>query len=513
MLQANIGMKQDKIKLATTAKTYKYRKSFVHLENRGGKQWQHLMKHGYNQKLANHVTTQECQDTVASLRGNADISEALDIIRLLCVADDFRDAVPDFTGGCLYLPSNAHLNQVFDYVEQPTPLMWIEIFKEWFFSHDNNGNCPHELAAGSTATNAAGSEATVCDSGFVSQHEVAYQGACLTASAAGQVGGDINMDVFALEGLLGLPEDWEDDIENHHGFQEPPIGALSNDYLTKSVTLPIDYIICDAPGSTTISDQISDNQLLMQTEVMNQAFNGTDTCDPIGGYTPSKFNTKIKWSHGHVYRTSDSACGGSQGCRAGYGQSLLQKEPFRRTLGRVNVIFCKVANLLGFSSFPPGMARGNFINPGTVAGGTMSSFNLGKTTPHEIGHFMGLYHTFQGGCNGGSHGVEPEGSANYVCPASRNTCGGGSSPQDPYHNIMDYSLDKCMCSFTEGQTQRMWAVLEDDYKALIVDDGAEPAPTPAPTPDGAWPPGPPGPAGPEGPPGKPGPAGPPGIIR
>ena len=91
-------------------------------------------------------------------------------------------------------------------------------------------------------------------------------------------------------------------------------------------------------------------------------------------------------------------------------------------------------------------------------------YNKGRTTTHEVGHYLGLWHPFDGGCGTSSCyttgdricDTNRESSPVYGCPGSSSSC----SSSDPYHNYMDYSDDTCMYEFTEEQVRRMRCTLQ-----------------------------------------------------
>ncbi|KAF3928257.1 Ulilysin [Arthrobotrys entomopaga] len=133
----------------------------------------------------------------------------------------------------------------------------------------------------------------------------------------------------------------------------------------------------------------------------------------------------------------------------------------------LNVYFRPLGDgLLGICPFPDDVAAdsddfwmdGCQVLHSSVPGGSTKNYNLGVTVTHEVGHWFGLFHTFQDGCDGGDQvdDTPAEAEATQGCPVGKDTCTGSKYPgEDPIHNYMDYSYDSCLSQFTPGQATRI----------------------------------------------------------
>lgn len=133
-------------------------------------------------------------------------------------------------------------------------------------------------------------------------------------------------------------------------------------------------------------------------------------------------------------------------------QLQMKKQLRKGTYGSLNLYYhTELDDYLGVCYYPDDAPEGSelwFLDgcdiiSGSMPGGNLGSYNEGKTTVHEVGHWFGLIHTFEGGCEGPNDYVDDtpsQASATNGCPEGRNSCSNRPG-LDPIHNYMDYSYE------------------------------------------------------------------------
>lgn len=220
-----------------------------------------------------------------------------------------------------------------------------------------------------------------------------------------------------------------------------------------SVEIPVHFHVVTNSAGT--EGRLTADDVRRQLEVLNVAFSGGGP-GGTGARTPFRFRLvePIEFIaddrlYNVAFNTTPTA------------EERELKRHNRGGKGELNFYTARLADdTLGWARFPWDFDQGVdgvVVRFSTLPGGSSAPYDLGDTGTHEVGHWLGLFHTFQGGCSTTNDEVADtpaERSPAAGCPTSRDTC--PNEPGiDPVENFMDYSDDFCMFKFTDGQSTRI----------------------------------------------------------
>jgi len=257
------------------------------------------------------------------------------------------------------------------------------------------------------------------------------------------------------------------------------------------VTIPVVVHVIYHPSYP--AQQISYSRVVEQINILNQDFRAMNSDTSI---VPSMFKGDItdpeiqfclasrdpngNWTDGVIF-VPTTKTGFSMGEDASIKSTALGgHDPWDRNK-YMNIWVCNLTgNVLGFTTLPGGPA---YLD-GLVIGfryfgktGAQYPYDLGRTTTHEVGHWLSLFHIW-GDDNGACWGTDycndtpNQASDNYGCPSfPHSSC---SNTSDMYMNYMDYVDDRCMVMFTFDQKARMWAALNGPRSSILTSDGCMP---------------------------------------
>ena len=250
-------------------------------------------------------------------------------------------------------------------------------------------------------------------------------------------------------------------------FKKLPITKAGHDSLK---TIPVVVHVLHYGGV----ENISETQIQSQIDIMNEDYGKLPGTNGDG----NGVDTKVRFCLAKIAPNGDCTNGIVRiytvlSYHKTYQRALLKQLSFWDNDKYLNIYVVKSINggtgIAGYSSFPGGpdeedgmvVLHNQFGNIGSASG------SMGRTASHEIGHWFGLYHTFNNGCGtdvclDGDYVCDtpPQASPSYSC-TTLNTCSNDLPDlADQKENYMNYTNDACKNMFTNGQKLRIQATLD-----------------------------------------------------
>jgi len=272
--------------------------------------------------------------------------------------------------------------------------------------------------------------------------------------------------IIAGDDLRGSPTDCSYNNTNPSGDYDPSVARYR---------IPVVVHVIE---STSGEGHLSESQVQSQIDILNEDYlalpgtNGQNSTDAEIEFYLATEDPGGNPTNGITYSVNNTWFNDS----GTYYNSLAWD-----TSRYLNIYTNSASGALGYvPDLPQGGIAGNNADRVVILysafgrNSPLSPYNQGRTATHEVGHYLGLYHTFES-CGSASScytsgdricDTNPQSSPNYNC-FSGGTCG----YTDDFRNFMDYTADLCMNHFTNEQVHRMRCSLEF-YRSLLYDIGS-----------------------------------------
>jgi len=234
-------------------------------------------------------------------------------------------------------------------------------------------------------------------------------------------------------------------------------------------------------------ENISDEQIQSQIDVLNEDFaaNNATSLDVPAVWSGLVKDSKIRFQLAQRDPAGNNTSGVQRVQSTKIEYAIFDPAIYSSSLGGadawprnqyLNIWVCNLeGNALGFANFPGSNANqdGVVINYSAFGrnGIAKAPYNFGRTSTHEIGHWLILSHIWgddNSDCSARDFPITMQAiddtpnqaGPNFRCPKfpKLDDCS-MSSPGIMYMNYMDYTDDKCMMFYTPGQVFRMRATL------------------------------------------------------
>jgi hypothetical protein len=216
-------------------------------------------------------------------------------------------------------------------------------------------------------------------------------------------------------------------------------------------------------------ENISDARIQSQIDVLNEDYNNTnaDGINTPAEWSGLRANYGIRFALAGIVRKASSkkSWGTDDAVKKASRGGIDPTDP----INNLNMWSCNLGrSLLGYAQFPGGdpstdgvvILWSAFGSRPKVSGVYASNYDLGRTATHEIGHWLNLRHIWgDATCGNDLVGDTPVAqTSNGGCPAYPKVSACSPTHNEMTMNYMDYTYDRCMYMFTNGQKQRSLAV-------------------------------------------------------